>query len=173
MFLHVLHVLHGSLLPLQESSRSIGGELSVSIRHRAVHKDGYVSVADDSGLCVNALGGAPGIYSARYAGEPKSDANNNALLLKNLADKDDRSAYFVSAIACVLPSGEEFTVRGVANGVMLREQKGEGGFGYDPLFFYEPAGVTFGELPASEKNKVSHRSIAMKKFAKELTERVK
>ena len=132
-------------------------EENALIKARAVHKDGYISVADDSGLCVVALDNAPGIYSARYAGEPKSDANNNALLLKNLSDKQDRSAYFVSAIACVMPNGEEFTVRGTANGYMLTEQKGNGGFGYDPLFFFPPLNKTFAELSTEEKNEVSHK----------------
>ena len=143
-------------------------EENALIKARAVRKAGYLSVADDSGLCVPALNDAPGIYSARYAGEPKSDEKNNALLLKNLADKDDRSAYFVSVIACVLPSGEEFTVRGVANGVMLTEQKGNGGFGYDPLFYFPPLDKTFAELTTDEKNAVSHRGNAIRAFANEL-----
>lgn len=143
-------------------------EENALIKARAVRKDGYISVADDSGLCVPALDNAPGIYSARYAGEPKSDANNNALLLKNLEDKSDRSAFFVSVIACVLPNGEEFTVRGIANGVMLTEQKGQGGFGYDPLFFFPPLNKTFAELTTDEKNAVSHRGNAIRTFATEL-----
>lgn len=147
-------------------------EENALIKARAVHKDGYISVADDSGLCVVALDNAPGIYSARYAGEPKSDANNNALLLKNLSDKQDRSAYFVSAIACVMPDGEEFTVRGTANGYMLTEQKGNGGFGYDPLFFFPPLNKTFAELTTEEKNEVSHRGNALRAFAKELAKRI-
>lgn len=147
-------------------------EENALIKARAVHKDGYISVADDSGLCVVALDNAPGIYSARYAGEPKSDANNNALLLKNLSDKQDRSAYFVSAIACVMPDGEEFTVRGTANGYMLTEQKGNGGFGYDPLFFFPPLSKTFAELTTEEKNEVSHRGNALRAFAKELAKRI-
>ena len=148
-------------------------EENALIKARAVSKEGYISVADDSGLCVNALGGAPGIYSARYAGEPKSDDRNNALLLKNLADKSDRSAYFVSAIACVLPSGEEFTVRGIAEGVMLTEKKGQGGFGYDPLFFFPPLNKTFAEFTTEEKNTVSHRGNAIRVFASELAKRLK
>ena len=148
-------------------------EENALIKARAVSKEGYISVADDSGLCVNALDGAPGIYSARYAGEPKSDDRNNALLLKNLADKSDRSAYFVSAIACVLPSGEEFTVRGIAEGVMLTEKKGQGGFGYDPLFFFPPLNKTFAELTTEEKNTVSHRGNAIRVFASELAKRLK
>lgn len=136
---------------------------------------GYIGVADDSGLVVDALGGAPGIYSARYSGEGATDEKNNVKLLSELdgvADKD-RTARFYCAVACVFPNGEKFTVSGACEGIILRDAKGTGGFGYDPLFFYEPAGVTFGELPTPEKNKVSHRSIAMKKFAKELTERIK
>lgn len=148
-------------------------EENALIKAKAVHKDGYISVADDSGLCVNALNGQPGIYSARYAGEPKSDANNNALLLKNLADKDDRSAYFVSAIACVLSDGECFTVRGVANGYILKEQKGQGGFGYDPLFMFPELDKTFAELTTDEKNAVSHRGNALRAFALELSKRLK
>ena len=148
-------------------------EENALIKARAVHKDGYISVADDSGLCVRALNNEPGIYSARYAGEPKSDERNNALLLKNLENKSDRSAYFVSAIACVLPNGDEFTVRGVANGVMLTEQKGNGGFGYDPLFFFPPLNKTFAELTTDEKNEISHRGNALREFAKELSKRLK
>jgi len=148
-------------------------EENALIKARAVSKKGYISVADDSGLCVRALNDEPGIYSARYAGEPKSDEKNNALLLANLSGKNDRSAYFVSAIACVLPSGEEFTVRGVAEGVMLTEQKGEGGFGYDPLFFFPPLNKTFAELTTEEKNKVSHRGNAIRLFANELSKRFK
>ena len=143
------------------------------IKARAVHKDGYISVADDSGLCVNALNGQPGIYSARYAGEPKSDEKNNSLLLKNLEDKDDRSAYFVSAIACVLPDGQEFTVRGIANGIILKEAQGQGGFGYDPLFFFPELNKTFAQLTTDEKNAVSHRGNALRTFATELSKHLK
>lgn len=147
-------------------------EENAMIKARAVKKEGYISVADDSGLCVNALDGAPGIYSARYSGEPKSDERNNALLLANLEGKNDRSAYFVSAIACVMPNGEEFTVRGTAEGYMLSEQKGQGGFGYDPLFYFPPLDKTFAELTTDEKNQVSHRGNAIRAFAKELSKRL-
>ena len=147
-------------------------EENAMIKARAVKKEGYISVADDSGLCVNALDGAPGIYSARYSGEPKSDERNNALLLANLEGKNDRSAYFVSAIACVMPNGEEFTVRGTADGYMLTEQKGQGGFGYDPLFYFPPLDKTFAELTTDEKNQVSHRGNAIRAFAEELSKRL-
>lgn len=147
-------------------------EENAMIKARAVKKEGYISVADDSGLCVNALDGAPGIYSARYSGEPKSDERNNALLLANLEGKNDRSAYFVSAIACVMPNGEEFTVRGTADGYMLTEQKGQGGFGYDPLFYFPTLDKTFAELTTDEKNQVSHRGNAIRAFAEELSKRL-
>ena len=147
-------------------------EENAMIKARAVKKEGYISVADDSGLCVNALDGAPGIYSARYSGEPKSDERNNALLLANLEGKNDRSAYFVSAIACVMPNGEEFTVRGTAEGYMLTEQKGQGGFGYDPLFYFPTLDKTFAELTTDEKNQVSHRGNAIRAFAEELSKRL-
>ena len=147
-------------------------EENALIKARSVKKEGYYSVADDSGLCVNALGGQPGIYSARYAGEPKSDEKNNALLLKNLEDKDDRSAYFVSAIACVTPDGEEFTVRGIANGIILKERRGQGGFGYDPLFLFPSLNKTFAELTTEEKNEISHRGNALRAFAAELKKRL-
>ena len=148
-------------------------EENALIKARAVRKDGAISVADDSGLCVNALGGRPGIYSARYAGEPCDDKKNNAKLLSELESFEDRSAYFVSAIACVLPDGTEFTVRGIANGVMLKNEMGDGGFGYDPLFYYPPLDKTFAQLSREEKNGVSHRGNALRLLRDELIKRLK
>ena len=141
------------------------------IKARAAAKSGYIGIGDDSGLEVDALGGAPGVYSARYAGEHGNDAANNALLLKNLDGINDRSARFVCALACVFPQGEEICVRGTAEGEMLCEHRGQGGFGYDPLFYYPPLGKTFGELSAEEKNRHSHRSNAIEKLAKALKEK--
>lgn len=139
------------------------------IKARAAAMSGYVGIGDDSGLEVNALGGAPGIYSARYAGGHGDDAANNELLLKNLEDKSDRSARFVCALACVFPDGrEDICVIGKAEGEIISEYRGEGGFGYDPLFYFPPLGKTFGELSAEEKNKISHRSDAIRKMAAEL-----
>ncbi|MGM9679993.1 MAG: XTP/dITP diphosphatase [Eubacteriales bacterium] len=130
---------------------------------------GYMGIADDSGLSVDALDGAPGIYSARYAGEPCDNARNNEKLLENLKNvpKEERTAKFVCVIAAVSPSGEQMVVRGECPGEILTELHGDGGFGYDPLFYYPPAGKTFAELSASEKNTVSHRAVAMKGFAAE------
>jgi XTP/dITP diphosphohydrolase len=128
------------------------------------------AIADDSGLAVDALNGEPGVYSARYAGEHGDDAANNALLLKNLAHlpPEQRTARFVCCIALVYPDGREMTVRGETQGLIIDEARGEGGFGYDPYFYYEPFGKTFSELTADEKNGISHRGRAIAKLAEEL-----
>ena len=132
-------------------------------------KLGYIGIADDSGLCVDALGGAPGIYSARYSGKG-SEANNDKLLLfMDPVPDDKRQARFVSVICVVFPDGRpDIMVRGECKGVITRERRGNGGFGYDPLFYYPPLGATFGELDADTKNKISHRANAMKKLAEEI-----
>lgn len=128
---------------------------------------GLPAVADDSGLCVDALDGAPGIYSARYAGTGNDD-DNNELLLKSLKGlpKEKRTARFISCIACVFPDGREFTVRGACEGYILEEPQGNGGFGYDPLFMTEFG--CFGTLTPEEKDKVSHRHNAIVAFKEEL-----
>lgn len=137
---------------------------------------GYAALADDSGICVDALGGAPGIFSARFAGENGGhgdDEANNDLLLKNLEDKSDRGARFVCCIACVFPekySYEPIVVRGHVEGEILRERQGNGGFGYDPLFFFPQFNKTLAEVTPEEKNSVSHRGNAIKAFAEKLAE---
>ena len=130
------------------------------------------AIADDSGLSVDALGGAPGVYSARYAGGHGDDAANNALLLQNLADvpPSERTARFVCCIACVFPDGRELTVRGETEGRIIDDARGEGGFGYDPYFHYPPFGKTFAELTADQKNAISHRGKAVEKLAAMLKE---
>ena len=137
------------------------------IKARAAVKSGYISIGEDSGLAVNALGGAPGVYSARYAGEHGNDAANNALLLKNLENENDRSARFVCVIGCVLPNDPEkgYLFRGETEGVIIDAARGEGGFGYDPLFLYEPENKTFSEMSGEEKNAISHRGKAIELFA--------
>ncbi len=127
----------------------------------------FATVADDSGLSVDALGGAPGVYSARYAGEGHDDAANNALLLQNLAHVPaaERTAAFVCTMALCLPDGREFTVRGETAGLIIDEARGEHGFGYDPYFYYEPFAKTFAEMDAGEKNTISHRGKAIEKLA--------
>lgn len=131
---------------------------------------GYIGIADDSGLAVDALNGAPGVYSARYAGEPSNDEKNNQKLLtelENVKDKE-RTARYVCTIACVFPDGRRFTVDGDCKGLILREYRGENGFGYDPLFYYPPFDKTFAEASASDKNKVSHRANAITAFSHKL-----
>lgn len=131
-------------------------------------KLGYIGIADDSGICVDALGGAPGIYSARFSGG--DDEENNDLLLKKLKGESNRDAKYVCAMACVFPDHvNDFTVRGECFGKILTKRQGTGGFGYDPLFFFEPFGKTFAEVELAKKNTVSHRSIAMRSLIKKLT----
>ncbi len=140
------------------------------IKARAAAESGYIGVGDDSGLSVRALNGAPGIYSARYAGEHGNDQANNEKLLAELSDKQDRYAEFVCAIACVFPDGRKpICVEGRCGGVILNEADGEGGFGYDPLFFYEPLEKSFARLSAEEKNRVSHRGRAIRALAEQLS----
>ena len=131
---------------------------------------GLPALADDSGLCVDALDGAPGIYSARYC--EGTDEDRNAFLLKNMQDKENRACLFVCAIACVLADGETLTVRGECEGELLRENHGAGGFGYDPLFYVEKYGCTFGELPAEVKNTISHRANALNKLKEVLKDKI-
>lgn len=129
----------------------------------AAAKDYDAALADDSGLIVDALGGAPGIYSARYAGEGHNDSENNAKLLKNMENVPDekRTCRFASAIALVRRNMPTVSVIGYAEGMLLKEKRGENGFGYDPLFFYPPLNKSFAELTADEKNRVSHRSASL------------
>ncbi|ANQ87123.1 RdgB/HAM1 family non-canonical purine NTP pyrophosphatase [Azoarcus olearius] len=132
-------------------------------RHAAA-ATGLPAVADDSGLCVSALGGAPGVLSARFAGEPKSDARNNALLLDKLAGVADRSAYFYSAVVLVRHAGDPrpLIADGEWHGTILEAARGEGGFGYDPLFWLPELAQTAAELDAALKNTLSHRGAAMR-----------
>lgn len=120
---------------------------------------GVPVIADDSGLCVDALGGAPGIYSARYSGG--DSAQNRALLLRNMADKSDRTAKFVCAVCLYFPDGRNFFGEGYTYGKILSEEAGERGFGYDPLFFSDDLGKSFGLATEDEKNSVSHRYRAL------------
>ena len=145
-------------------------EANAFIKARAAARSGYIGVGDDSGLCVDALMGAPGIFSARYAGEHGDDEANNELLLKNLSDKPSRAGEFVCALACVFPDGEheDFCVMGRARGEILKERCGDRGFGYDPLFYFPPLDKTFAEMTAEEKNKISHRAVAVKLLGERL-----
>ena len=160
------------------------------IKACAPAKMGYIGIADDSGLCVDALGGAPGVFSARYSGEGANDEKNNEKLLSELRDTDDRKARFKTVISVVVPKSlglemfhpmttpemeeyisERFGIEahvcsfcGECEGEILREARGEGGFGYDPLFFVPEKEKTFSELSPEEKNEISHRGRAMRLF---------
>lgn len=122
---------------------------------------GLAAIADDSGLMTEALGGAPGVYSARFAGEDATDAQNNAKLLAQMQGVRDRRARFVSVITLVYADGRVLSARGECPGILIEEERGDGGFGYDPLFIPEGFHKTFGELTDTQKNSVSHRAKAM------------
>lgn len=150
-------------------------EENAMIKARAGAVSGYITLADDSGIEVDALGGAPGIYSARFAGGHGDDLANNELLLKKLRGlpREKRTARYAVAIACVLPDGETFTVRGTTEGLILDAYDGEGGFGYDPLFWSTDLEKSFGRATPEEKNGVSHRGRAVRLAANELIRRLK
>jgi XTP/dITP diphosphohydrolase len=131
---------------------------------------GLPALADDSGVCVNALGGAPGVLSARYAGEPKSDERNNQKLIADLAPHADKSAYYYCVLVYVRHADDPQPViaDGRWNGVMLDAPKGTGGFGYDPYFLLPELGLTAAELPAADKNRLSHRGQALRQLVEKL-----
>ncbi len=130
------------------------------LKARAVCRaTGQPALADDSGIVVDALGGAPGVHSARYSGG--DDADNRALLLKNMQNAANRDAHFTSAIALVFPDGREVTAEGSTFGTILREERGSSGFGYDCLFYSSDLKKSFGEATDEEKNSVSHRGRAL------------
>lgn len=138
-------------------------EENALIKARAILAlSGIATLADDTGLMVDALNGAPGVYSARYAGEEHNDAKNRALLLKNLDGVKDRSAHFATVIALCYPDGKTLTASGRVNGEILLSERGTEGFGYDSLFFSTELCKTFAEATQAEKNSVSHRGRALR-----------
>ena len=146
-------------------------EENAVIKARAVSEaSGLPTIADDSGLMVDALDGAPGVYSARYGGDHGlSDEFRWKLLLKNMEDKEQRGAKYVSVIAAVFPDGRVLTARGECRGEIARAPRGDGGFGYDPIFRL-PDGRHMAEIDLEEKNRISHRAIALEKMQKILME---
>lgn len=132
---------------------------------------GEAAIADDSGLCVDALDGEPGVYSARYTGNHEdTDEMRNDYLLSKLENVENRSARFVSCICCTLPNGDVLRARGECEGEILRESRGSLGFGYDPIFLPEGFSLSMGEISPEVKNAISHRAKALEKFKKELRE---
>lgn len=136
--------------------------------HAVMEASGLPAIADDSGLCVDALGGAPGVYSARYGGPGLDDAGRYRLLLENMRGQLDRRCKFVSAICCCFPNGDRVEARGECAGTLAYAPKGEDGFGYDPIFFVPGLKKTFAELSPEEKNAISHRGNALKAFREKL-----
>ena len=126
------------------------------------------AIADDSGLCVDALNGGPGVYSARYGGEGLDDKGRYTLLLNNMRGQTTRAAHFTCSIACAFPNGDTLTAEGRCDGSIAFAPVGEGGFGYDPVFFVPEKAKTFGQLTAEEKSTISHRGKALKSFAEKL-----
>lgn len=129
---------------------------------------GFPVMADDSGLCVEALDNAPGVWSARYAGQGATDAQNVAKLLDALKDEENRKAHFQCVISIAVPTGAALTYEGRCDGILTREPRGDNGFGYDPLFFFPELNKTFAQLSMEEKARVSHRGKALGEVAREM-----
>lgn len=146
---------------VEETAPDFVGNAFIKVRAIAARHPGAWCMADDSGLEVDALDGAPGVRSARYAGEPSDSARNNALLLKNLEGASDRSAHFTCAIALIAPDGTEHLAVGRCFGKIALSPSGARGFGYDPLFLPEGFATSFAELSADAKNAISHRGRAL------------
>ena len=142
---------------------------NAALKARAVcAASGLPAIADDSGLCVDALNGAPGVYSARYGGEGLDDVGRYRLLLENMRGMTDRRCGFVSAICCAFPNGDEITAQGECRGTLAYAPRGENGFGYDPIFFIPEKKKTFAELTAQEKHEITHRGKALREFREKL-----
>ncbi len=148
----------------EETGATFEENAILKARYYARFADRVPIFAEDSGLEVDALGGAPGVYSARFAGPDATDPANNQLLLERLRDATDRRARYVAVIALILPGEAAQTFRGIVEGRILREPRGAGGFGYDPLFYYPPFDATFAEIPVAKKQSVSHRGRAVAKM---------
>lgn len=148
-------------------------EENAMIKARAAAQSGFIGLGDDSGLVVPALNMEPGIYSARYAGEHGNDAANNALLLEKLKGRGDREAAFICSLCCAFPDGSApIRATGAVEGEILLNPRGANGFGYDPLFWYDPMGKTMAEMTADEKNAISHRGAAVRRFAQKFARRM-
>lgn len=149
---------------VEETEKTFADNAALKAR-AAVLRTGLIALADDSGLEVDALDGAPGVYSARFAGEPKDDERNNdklLYLLESIPD-DKRTAHFRCALVIAMPDGKEYLTEGMVEGRILRQRRGTGGFGYDPLFFVSGFARTMAELDMTQKNEISHRSQAFRK----------
>ena len=152
-------------LDLEPEETGTTFEENARIKAKAVMEaSGLPAIADDSGLMVDALGGEPGVYSARYGGEGLDDTGRWQLLLKNMAGQTNRACKFVSVICCAVPDGTELMARGECPGVLAQGPSGDGGFGYDPIFYLPQLGKTMAQLTPEEKNQISHRAQALAGF---------
>ncbi len=148
-----------------ESADTFKGNAYIKAKTLSDHT-GLIAIADDSGLSVDALNGAPGVYSARFAGENATDSDNIRKLLSELKDKSDKTAKFVCTICVCRPDGEVLYVSGESKGEIIDELRGDGTFGYDPVFYYPPFDKTFAEMTSDEKNSISHRGKAIEELLK-------
>ena len=159
----------GEISEVQETGKTFEENALIKARETA-KVTGHVAIADDSGLTVDVLNGRPGVISARYAGHNAGDEDNNKKLLGELKDiyLETRKAAFVCVLAAASPDGKEMTTRGICRGLIALEEKGKGGFGYDPLFFLPQYGCTMAEISSQIKNSMSHRSQAVDELIKRL-----
>jgi XTP/dITP diphosphohydrolase len=155
---------HRVALEVEETGSTFADNALLKARAFAAALPGRVVLADDSGLVVDALGGEPGVRSARYAGEPSDDRANNWKVLERMNGVGDRRAAFVVVLALVLPDGAEIVVEGRCEGSIAFEERGTNGFGYDAIFFRDDLGCTFGEASPAEKNARSHRAAAVRRL---------
>jgi XTP/dITP diphosphohydrolase len=157
-------------VPEAEEPHATFVENALAKARHAATLTGWPALADDSGICANALGGAPGVWSARYAGEPKSDQRNNEKLIADLSTQVDKSAYYYCVLVFVRHANDPQPIiaEGRWNGEVISERRGEGGFGYDPYFWLPELGKTAAELSAVEKNRLSHRGQALRALIEKL-----
>ena len=158
---------------IEETGSTFAENSLIKARAVAAHT-GLIAIADDSGLCVVALNGQPGIYSARWAGQGATDESNVDLVLEQIREVEParRTAHFACAAALVLPSGEEYVVHGQVNGVLLTQRRGVGGFGYDPIFLPDGCDITTAEMTSEQKDAISHRGQAMRALVPVIQEHV-
>ena len=166
--LEVISLAEAGVFDAPEETGTTFAENALIKASAACKATGKPCIADDSGLVVDALGGAPGVYSARYGGEGLTDEERYLLLLENMKDKKQRSARFVSSIACLFPDGKLLCAEGTCEGEILQKPCGNGGFGYDPVFRVSSLGKSMAEITQEEKNAVSHRGAALREFAEKL-----
>ena len=163
----------GDLPEIEETGSTFAENSLIKARAVSTHT-GLIAIADDSGLCVDALDGQPGIYSARWAGQGATDESNLDLVLEQIREVEParRTAHFACAAALVLPSGEEYVVQGQVNGVLLTQRRGVGGFGYDPIFLPDGCDITTAEMTSEQKDAISHRGQAMRALVLVIQEHV-